>query len=562
MAEKITVSQGSEDNGMIRTPRFILLALVLLLAGGILLWATARTESEAASRPSLVVGASASTRGAAAFLGAGFGGISMEALERNAIPWRLATAALVLDEHRRDPSVKVDRATLKRILQRFGFLYPDSIANLPADIAMGRANMPLGITHGVIAPIGGAKVEIANLGCAACHAGVAYDPAGDPQPARAVLGTPNSSIDLEAYTQAIFDAMRRHAGSADLLATAAKLYPEMDWRERQSLRWLVLPLAKRRLAALEGETRAMPFPNGSPGSTNGVAALKHALGVPLAGGGPGDDGVVSIPELGRREWRTALLTDGAYAVPGAPTGPTIASELTAERLRGLATITSFFTVPSMGVHPDNARHKANDAEAIFAWLRDYRPQPFPGRVDRAAAKRGAAVYAAQCASCHGDYSWEDGDAPQLVRFPNWIGVVGTDPLRGRLFDRALSGAIAATAYADLIDVRAGRGYAAPPLAGLWSSAPYLHNGSVPSLATLLDPSRRPSRFLVGGHALDFGVMGLRHAPGGGYPGDYHPFSTPRWTDTAKPGRGNGGHLFGAELPDADKRALIEYLKLL
>ena len=447
-------------------------------------------------------------------------------------------------------------------MKRFGFLYPATIANLPASLPPPAAEIPLGITHGVIAPIGGTKVEVANLGCAACHAGVTYDAEGTPQPRRAWLGTPNSSIDLETYTQAIFDAMRRHIGSEELLTAASTLYPEMGWRERQSLRWLVVPLAKRRLAALEGQPRPLPFPNGSPGSTNGVAALKHALGAPLAKGGPGDDGIVSVPELGRREWRSALLADGAYALPGVKPGATIDADLTAERLRGLAAITSFFTVPSMGVHPDRARQATTDTEAIFAWLRTYRPQPFPKAIDRGAARRGAAVYQSKCAACHGDYATSEGAGPKLLRFPNWIGNVGTDALRARMFDAGLVKAVGQTRYRDLIAVKAGRGYAAPPLAGIWSSAPYLHNGSVTSLAALLDPAQRQPRFLVGGHALDFANVGLRLGPDGAYAEGYRPFSTPRWTDTTQPGRGNGGHLFGAELPVADRKALIEFLKQL
>jgi hypothetical protein len=33
-------------------------------------------------------------------------------------------------------------------------------------------------------------------------------------------------------------------------------------------------------------------------------------------------------------------------------------------------------------------------------------------------------------------------------------------------------------------------------------------------------------------------------------------------DTGLPGNSNGGHLWGTELSDADKKALLEYLKTL
>ncbi|MBV8686451.1 MAG: hypothetical protein JOZ90_09235 [Alphaproteobacteria bacterium] len=538
------------------------LAAAPLVAAALLLWATARSETESLSRPPVAPGAGAPARGAAAFAGAGFGGVGMDALETNAVPWRLVAAALVLDERARDPAARLDRATLDRILRRFGFLPGAAIVNAPAGVGPRNSELPLGFTHGDLAPVGGARVRVANLGCAACHAGVTYAADGTPRPDRAMLGMPNSSIDLEAYTLAVFRAMRRFAGSDRLLPAAARLFPEMGWRERQTMRFLVLPLAKRRLAALEGSERPLPFPNGAPGSTNGVAALKAALRVPLAGGGAEDSGVVSIPDLGDRIWRTSLLADGAYAVPGRPrNSPTTAGALDRRHLRRLAEIMTFFTVPSMGVHPQAALGHIDDATDIMAFLKTYRPQPFPGPVDLAAAAKGRTVYAAACAACHGSYDASVAQ-PRLIRFPNWIGGVGTDPLRATLFDAALAAAVGRTAYRDRIAAASGGGYAAPPLAGLWASAPYLHNGSVPTLAALLSPGERPARFLVGGHALDFDAVGLRLAPDGAYPPGYRPFSVPAWIDTRAPGRGKDGHRFGETLPPEQKRQLIEYLKRL
>ncbi|OYW83751.1 MAG: hypothetical protein B7Z20_12120, partial [Sphingobium sp. 32-64-5] len=268
------------------------------------------------------------------------------------------------------------------------------------------------------------------------------------------------------------------------------------------------------------------------------------------GGGSQDRGFVSIPELALRQQRNRLLVDGAYA---SPTG-------TAD-LDALAAITSFFTVPSMGVHPDDARSHLNEAEAIFAWLADYRPQEFPGKIDREAASRGLAIYAKRCAVCHGTLEWNDG-RPRLMDFPDWVGDVGTDTLRSEAFSPALADAVRKSSYARLISVRIGEGYAAPPLAGLWASAPYLHNGSVQSLAALINPRERMSRFMVGGHALDWNKMGLRVNADGSYPVGYKQFSTPQWVDTRQPGLGNRGHEFGSDLSSADRRALLEFLKLL
>ena len=525
------------------------------------LWATARVETESLTRPAVAPRADPVVRGAAAFEGAGFGGLSFATLASDAVPWRLVAAALVLAAQAGDPSLPANRATLDGVLARFGFLSDVTIVNLPEGIEAPHSALPLGFTTGDVA-VGGVTLRVANLGCAACHAGVTYAADGRPQPHRAMLGMPNTSLDLEAYTLTVFRALRRFADSDRLLATADALFPEMGWRERQTLRFVALPLAKRRLATLAGADRPFAYPNGSPGSTNGVAALKAALGAPLIGGGAAETGVVSIPDLGNRVWKSSLLVDGAYAPPGVPRqASSTQATVTPAHLDALAAIMTFFTVPSMGVHPDAALASLDDATDIMAFLQAYRPQPFPGPLDRAVVARGHDVYAQSCAGCHGDYD-ADPKAPHLVRFPNWIGDVGTDRKRDEVFDTELAAAVAKTAYRSKIAVVPGHGYVAPPLTGVWASAPYLHDSSVPTLAALLSPETRPQRFMVGGHALDFEAVGLKIDASGAYPSGYRPFSVPAWLDTRAPGHGNQGHDYGHALSPNDKRALLEYLKLL
>ncbi|ATY31093.1 c-type cytochrome [Sphingomonas psychrotolerans] len=543
-----------------RRPRLVFAAAAIVLLVGVL-WGASRWTTESLARPVVAAGAPAATRGAAAFEGAAFGGVSMDALSTNAVPWRLVAAALVLDERAQNPGAPLDKTTLDRVLRRFGFLTGVAIVNRAPGASPAATELPLGITVSDLAPIGGSVIRVANLGCAACHAGVTYAADGSPRPDRAMLGMPNSSIDLEAYTMTIFRALRRFAGSDQLLPAVDALYPEMSWRERASLRFIVLPLARKRLAELADVDRPLPFPNGAPGSTNGVAALKVALGQPLIHGGRGDAGVVSIPDLADRVWRTSLLADGAYAIPGKPAqAPTTPATIDDSHLRALAGITTFFTVPSMGIHPDKAVASLEDATAIMTFLKGYRPQRFPGAVDMVRATAGGVAYARYCSACHGSYS--NGSAPRLTHFPNWQGDVGTDPLRATAFDRGLANAVAGTDYRSRIAVRIGGGYVAPPLTGIWASAPYLHNGSVPTLAALLAPMTRPVRFMVGGHALDFVGVGLKLEANGAYPPGYRPFSQPARIDTRDAGRSNHGHLFGTTLPVEERAALIEYLKLL
>jgi hypothetical protein len=96
-------------------------------------------------------------------------------------------------------------------------------------------------------------------------------------------------------------------------------------------------------------------------------------------------------------------------------------------------------------------------------------------------------------------------------------------------------------------------YAARPLYGIWAAAPYLHNGSVPTLYDLLlPPDQRPKRFALGGREYDpvkvgFAVNATCN-------------QQDCIVDTTRTGDGNGGHLWGTDLAEPDRMALLEYLK--
>ena len=122
-------------------------------------------------------------------------------------------------------------------------------------------------------------------------------------------------------------------------------------------------------------------------------------------------------------------------------------------------------------------------------------------------------------------------------------------LQGRV--AALAGAVDATDAAvelDATDVKLG--YKSRPLNGVWATAPYLHNGSVPTLAELLKPpAQRVRTFHVGGE-FDSEAVGVKDDP-----------SKPLY-DTSLPGNSNAGHPFGVDLTPDQKRDLLEYLKSL
>ena len=549
---------------MNRTGAVLLSGLAACLGIASLLWLFSVHDTPSLARPPVPPTTDPATRGAAAFEGAGFGGISLAAADSHAMPWHLLSAALILEARRQDPSLTADTQTLNAILASFGFLVEATPRNRPAAIKAGSSDLPFGFTYGDLAPLWGLKVRVANLGCSACHAGVTYDATGNPDPRSIWLGMPNTSLDLEAYTLAAFNGFKIAAAEPDAFWDIVEaLHPDLALREYLTLKFAVWPLVRDRLSALEGETRPLPFPNGLPGSTNGVAALKQATGMDLGVTSKSDNGIVSIPDLGHRHWRTSLLSDGAYALPSHAAGKaTRSSDIDQVHLDGLATITTFFTVPSMGVAPSEAMSHRQDARDIFAFLSDvYSPMRFPGDVRLDQAEKGARVFGEECAACHGSYDWNDG-RPRLQTYPNWSGEVETDPLRAENFTASLAERVDQTVYEPHMIVASTGVYTAPPLTGLWASAPYLHNGSVPTLHHLLNPGSRPDRFYVGGHALDFRKVGLRLQENGAFPEAYRPFARPVLYDTTLPGQGNGGHTAGMHLSDDDKTLLLEFLKLL
>lgn len=101
------------------------------------------------------------------------------------------------------------------------------------------------------------------------------------------------------------------------------------------------------------------------------------------------------------------------------------------------------------------------------------------------------------------------------------------------------------------------GYKARPLDGIWATAPYLHNGSVPNLYELLLPaSERSQSFTVGNNEYDPHNVGYV-TTGGGFE------LVTRQGNAVIEGDSNAGHEYGAAgFTDEDRRALIEFMKSL
>lgn len=231
-----------------------------------------------------------------------------------------------------------------------------------------------------------------------------------------------------------------------------------------------------------------------------------------------------------------------------------------------------FQASVLGI-PDSA-HARRAQEAfvdVLAWLRELEPPAYPGTVDPVLAQAGKGVFDETCAGCHGDYGALGSDRADDT-YPNKVisvDAVRTDDLYARY---AVTSGITdwynrswfATSYPES-RFEPEAGYVAPPLDGVWATAPYLHNGSVPTVEALLDSYSRPTYWArespsgktpTGASGeYDHERLGWRYAERERGRGEYT-------YDTTLPGYGNGGHTYGDHLSAEQRAAVIEYLKTL
>jgi hypothetical protein len=192
---------------------------------------------------------------------------------------------------------------------------------------------------------------------------------------------------------------------------------------------------------------------------------------------------------------------------------------------------------------------------IRAYLQRVKPPRYPNApaADAPDVIAGYDIYRKQCAECH-----EYGGRYFGRVVP--IEDIGTDRERfdtWRQEDADGANRVAHEMGVERRNMIKDKGYIAAPISGVWLTAPYLHNGAVPSLVELLKPpENRVRKFYRGCDLYDAERMGFvsdRKEPSCASNFEF---------DTTLPGNGNRGHAYGTELPLEQKRQLIEYLKTL
>lgn len=509
------------------------------------------------------------------FLFDDFGATTRHSLRSVAFPWPLAATALLLQEAPKR-GLPLERASLRPILEQYGLIYPDQIVNAGPDLRTAlEKSAPLGPTQ---KRLRGTDLLVQNNGCAMCHAGRLHDATG--QPTNDVwLGLPNGSIDFERYGETLVASLRASLANRPLLwREMTRLFPEMSRRERLFYRAVVLRAVRKDLEASQAKReRPLPFDAGEPGITNGVAALKLQLGlIDRYRFAPSENALTSIPAIWDRAFRNSLLIDGSYraATWTKGDGAVSAENATADAAAALAPIVSFFTLPSAGSRPEAAERAIPAIAQVMRSFHSLEPPPFPRPVDAMLARQGSEIFQTHCEECHGRYVPRSRDGRvRLVWFPNRlvsINRIGTSAARAEAIDALTKDWLLRNPRHPLsrnIRVLDTHGYVAPILSGLWATAPYLHNGSVPTLDALVNPPSRPQRFMLGGHGLDYDKVGVALEPGDEgvfrYPSWVHQSSRAIVYDTSRPGRSNAGHeqpFVGLSLEE--RRALLEFLKTL
>jgi len=257
-------------------------------------------------------------------------------------------------------------------------------------------------------------------------------------------------------------------------------------------------------------------------------------------------------------------------------------------------------------HPeanDTHREHVERIDTVLKFADQTRSPEYPLPINAHLEERGAALYHGEqelsngerlnCHSCHGSYQKQG----EYGRVGHWLvdyretGLkdVGTDskyveflrrmkPLAQRTEEiRDYPGFAGEEQLIPIAEVPKTTGYVSPPLVGAWITAPYFHNGSVPTLEQVLDTRKRPRvwRRSLSPIEYDFSKVGLQYDTLNLRFSDYErSWSTIGQQESEKGrqyraiyhtegfGRDNRGHDFGDVMNDEERKAVIEFIKSL
>lgn len=367
-----------------------------------------------------------------------------------------------------------------------------------------------------------------GLNCAVCHAGIVKESEGAAE--QIVLGMPAHQFDLQQYLYFLFAVAGDSRFDPDTIIPAIeRVNQNFSWVDDLLYRFVVIPRTREGLLK-EAERFAWmnKLPDPGPGRVDTFNPYKFNL-FGLDEESP-HVGTADLPSLWNQAPREGMWLhwDGN-------------NDSVQERNRSAAI--------GAGASPESL--DTVSMERIARWIDTLAPPAFPSdRIDQAKAQVGAQAYAQHCATCH---AFDGAQVGQVVD----IQEIGTDAERVDSFTAELAEKMNTLGKGHpwkFSNFQKTNGYSSMPLDGIWLRAPYLHNGSVPTLRDLLaPPEERPTVFYRGYNVYDFENVGFVSSGAAAEASGFR-------FDTAELGNGNQGHLYGTSLDPDEIEALLEYLK--
>ena len=394
-------------------------------------------------------------------------------------------------------------------------------------------------------PAGLSKVTVGfprvGINCAFCHT-ASYRLRPDDAPVL-VPGGPSHQTAPQAYFRFLFAAASDPRFNASAILGEIAKNTRLPLMDRLLMRFAIIPGTRRALRRASGQQDVWmrKRPDWGPGRIDPFNPVKFGILELPVDDTIGNSDMVPVWNIRRRDgWAyhwDGLSTSLREVVISSALGDG-ASRAWADR--------------DVAKWDDADPGSVSSMERITNFMLSSSAPKFPLPVDQGLAAKGSGIYEAQCAACHASTGPRAGTVvPQDE--------VGTDRHRMDMWTKA-----AATAYNaygdgrtwDFSAFRSTTGYVPPLHDGLWLRGPYLHNGSVPTLADLLEPpDARPKRFWRGYDVLDPARVGF-------VSGGPEAERTGVAYDVTAPGNSNAGHAYGTTLPAEDKRAVLEFLKTL
>lgn len=389
--------------------------------------------------------------------------------------------------------------------------------------------LPIGFTKKTIG-----FPRVAN-NCAVCHT-ASFRSSPDAEPTF-VVGGPAHTANVAELFRYLIDCAKDPRFNADILMDEIDRVTDLDLLDKLLYRFFIIPITQKRL--LEREpllawiSRA-DFPEWGRGRDEAMNRIKY--GMIRA---PMDDtfGPTDIPSV----WNLKkYLPEHGDRLNYAGESYDVYSAIMDSSL-GL-----------LDAAPANREDFIEQVKWLHGFLSQLPAPKYPFAIDADQAAIGRALFDGACARCH---------VGELTGRPLPWNYAGTD--RGRLDTWNRSTAQRANqAVKEMGLERHGlveedpQGYVAPFLDGIWLRAPYLHNGSVPTLRDLLEwAADRPRTFWRGYDVYDPKKVGfVSDGPEAQRAGSLF--------DTTQRGNSRQGHEYGVNFSAAEKEALLEYLKTL